>query len=466
MLTKPHIHFSTAFGDATPAGTAAAPYAREAASRPTSSRDSVSVTGAVMTFAVTGLAAVAIISMAVLFVARRTATSEAIGDARQLTTSIAVGVVEPALSDALVTGDPAAIASFDAVIRGRVLGNPALRVKLWTADGRIVYSDEARLIGDVYPLDDEELDALADGKTRASVSDLSSPENRFEPSARLLEVYRPVVTPNGTPLLFEAYQPFNAISSSSRVIWLRFLPALLAGLVALEMVHIPLAWSLASRLQRRQAERQRLLQHALDASDAERKRIAAELHDGAVQELAGQAMTLAAMARKATDPAVANALTEAARASRRTVQELRGMLLDLHPPTLHATGLTPAIRDLAAPLLARNIDVAIATRLEAELDPAIESLVFRTCREALRNIERHASASRVEVDLTASGQRATLTISDNGVGFTPQTRAHRREQGHLGLDLLASLVESAGGEVGVTSTPGIGTTVHLMVPRP
>lgn len=463
MLAKPHPHRAPASREASnPAAAGTGPPAHRQ-----NTREHVSVTGAVMKFALAGLAAVAIISVAVLLVARRSATSEAINDARKLTASIAAGVVEPALSDALVEGDPAAVASFDAVVRDRVLGNPVVRVKIWTADGRIVYSDESRLIGDVYPIDDDKLAAFQDGKTRASLSELAAHENRFEPqNTRLLEVYRPVVTPGGTPLMFETYQLFDSIASSSRAIWLRFLPALLAGLVALELVHIPLAWSLARRLQRRQAERERLLSHALDASSAERKRIASELHDGAVQELSGQALTLAALARTASDPTIAAALDDSARATRRTVQELRGMLLDLHPPTLQCSGLTPALRDLAAPLLAHDVEVAIATRIEAELDPRVQSLIFRTCREALRNIERHAAATGVEIDLAAAGGTATLTISDNGRGFTPQTRASRREQGHVGLDLLTSLAEEAGARLGVTSTPGIGTTVSLQVATP
>ena len=466
MLTKPRLRHGGEFrhpGEHAPSASSGA------ARRVAGPREQVSVAGAVLKFALAGLVAVAIISVAVLFVGRRAAMSEAINDARQLTSSIAIGVVEPALTDGLVEGDPAAIAQFDAVIRQRVLGNPAIRVKLWTADGRIVYSDEPRLMGDVYLLDDDKRQAFIGGKASASLSHLSGLENRFEPpNTRLLEVYRPVHTPGGTALLFEAYQPFDSIAASSWTIWLRFLPALLAGLVALELVHIPLAWSLARRLQRRQAERERLLNHALGASDAERQRIAAELHDGAVQGLAGQALTLAAMAKTAADPAIAAALGESARAARRTLQEMRGTLLDLHPPTLHATGLTPAIRDLAMPLLSHDVEVAIATRVEDELDPALESLLFRTCREALRNIEHHSGATRVEISLTAGGREATLVISDNGCGFTPETRAQRRVEGHVGLDLLTSLAEEAGGRMSISSTAGTraGTTLLLQVALP
>ena len=88
------------------------------------------------------------------------------------------------------------------------------------------------------------------------------------------------------------------MSSSGRRIWRSFAPISLGALLVLELVQIPLAWSLARRLQQRQREREGLLQQALAASDMERRRIASDLHDGVVQDLVGVAFTFGGAARR------------------------------------------------------------------------------------------------------------------------------------------------------------------------
>ena len=80
-------------------------------------------------------------------------------------------------------------------------------------------------------------------------SDLSEPENRYERHrGKLLEVYLPVRTPGGRPLLFESYQPFAPVSASGRDIWREFAPTLLVALVLLWLLQLPLAWSFVRRL--------------------------------------------------------------------------------------------------------------------------------------------------------------------------------------------------------------------------
>src|SRR5262249_10620544 len=152
--------------------------------------------------------------------------------------------------------------------------------------GRIVYSDEPRLVGMRFPLDRDELDAAAQDRPLAEVSDLSKPENRFERGLgdQLLEVYYPVKAPDGTQLLFETYLRLSGLAARGRTVWLAFLPVLLAALIVLWLIQAPLAWSLARRVHNAQRERERLLLRAVDASTAERRRIAADLHDGVVQD--------------------------------------------------------------------------------------------------------------------------------------------------------------------------------------
>lgn len=429
----------------------------------------VSVLSAVLIFAGSGLAALALVSAGVLLLVRQTATDEAIADARRVTEAVGRGVIVPALSDDLA-GNPAAMARLDSTVRANVLGPDVVRVKLWAADGEILYSDEPRLLGQRFALAADEVEAFRLGRAAAEVSDLSRPENLYERGwSKLLEVYLPVQTPGGQTLLFEAYLPYGQISASGDAIWRSFLPVLIAGLVVLELVQLPLAWSLARRLRRRQEEREGLLQRAMEASQRERRIIAGELHDGAVQELVAHSYQLAATAGRleARAPEDAAALREASDRARATVQELRTLLVDLYPLNLQSAGLEAALEDLAVPLRARGLAVTLAVAPGFGAPPEVEQLLYRAAREALRNVLEHAGARGVQVALTTADGRAALSVTDDGAGFDESRRAARRAGGHLGLDLLEALVRDAGGSCRLEREAASGLTrlaVELPLP--
>ena len=249
-------------------------------------------------FTLAGIVAVAIVGLATAIASRRVGEREAIVDVRATALAKAQSLVEPVVTSGLVAGDPVAVSAVAFVVERDVLDDSLVRVKIWRRDGLIVYSDEARLIGSRYTLGAEERAALDSGLIKAEVSDLSKPENRFERSSgKMLEVYLPIQTPDGERLLFEAYFRYAAVSASGSRVWRSFAPITLGGLLALELVQIPLAWSLARRLRQRQHEREGLLQQALNASDLERRRIASDLHDGVVQDLVGVAFALGGAAR-------------------------------------------------------------------------------------------------------------------------------------------------------------------------
>jgi signal transduction histidine kinase len=426
------------------------------------------VARAVATFAISGLLAVALLGVIEAIVLRNVGTSDAIRDARNLSTVVANGLVQPALREGLLRGDPQAIAALDRVVKGRVLDKTILRVKLWTASGRIVYSDEHRLIGARYGLGPEEQDVLRGSGADADLSDLARPENRFERSfGKLLEVYLPVRTPSGTPLLFEDYMAFDAVTASGRQVWTAFVPALLGGLAVLAVLQVPLAWGMARRLERGREERERLLRRAVEASAAERRRIASDLHDGVVQDFAGLSMSLAAAADRAGSAGAteaANALRGGADRTRDGMRQLRTLLVEIYPPNLHTAGLEPALSDLVAPLAARGLQVHLEVTPGLEPGTAVEALVFRVAQEALRNVQAHAQASSVDVTLEQGDGSLTLTVRDDGRGFSPEELDRRGESGHMGLSLLSGLAEEAGGALLVNSTPGQGTTVRLEVP--
>ena len=232
-------------------------------------------------------------------------------------------------------------------MREEVLDDSVVRVKLWDADGRIVYSDAAELIGSTYALGDDELDAMRTGRIVAEVSDLSEPENRFERNyGKLLEVYLPVGDDRTTRC---CSRPTTATtpSRSGSQLWRSFAPISLGGLVVLELVQIPLAYSLARRLRDRMREREALTRRALEASEIERRQIASDLHDGVVQDLTGVAYALSASARRGAGGASAAEIEAAATTVRDAVRDLRSMVVDLVPVSVEERGLTAALDELA-----------------------------------------------------------------------------------------------------------------------
>ncbi|HEX6724575.1 MAG TPA: histidine kinase, partial [Gaiella sp.] len=271
----------------------------------------------VMQFALAGLAVLAVFGAGSLVALRSLGNAEALRDARQFATLAGQGIVEPTVAPGLLRSEPRSLAAVDRIVQERVLGERVVRVKLWARDGRVVYSDEPRLIGTRFPLDAEKLEVLRSGATKASLTDLSGPENRYERGqGDLYEVYLPIRVPDGTPLLFETYQRRSAVASTGRRIWMPFAALMLGSLVLLWLVQVPLAWRLDRRLRRSQAEREALLVRAVEASDDERRRIAADLHDGPVQHLAGISYSLSAAAQTEGSPAARETLQQAAAGTR------------------------------------------------------------------------------------------------------------------------------------------------------
>jgi two-component system NarL family sensor kinase len=416
-------------------------------------------------FIVLGVAAVAVVGVATQVASQRVGEREAITDARTTTLVKAQGLVEPAITDGLITAQPDAVARVAAVVTSRVLDRSLVRVKIWTRSGMIVYSDKQELIGTSYSLGADDIAAIDQGVIEAEVSDLAKPENRFErDQGKLLEVYLPVVTPSGERLLFEAYFRYDAVSEAGRHIWRSFAPISLGALVMLELVQVPIAFALARRLRDRQRDRERLLQDALEVSDIERRRIAGDLHDGVVQDLAGVAYSLAGSSRGGNLPAATATLLEQAAAQvRGSIQSLRTLLVDIYPPKLADAGLEAALGDLLTSVTNRGTAATLETEGPVEsLPEPVAALLYRAAHEALRNVVTHARAANATVRVAVDGDAATLDVVDDGVGFDPADRG--APEGHFGLRGLVDRVTDAGGAVEVESTPGAGTHVHVKVP--
>jgi signal transduction histidine kinase len=416
---------------------------------------------AVSRYALSGFAALVLLAGVGVYLLEHIGRTEAIRHAKELATLAGRGVVAQDVTPALERGEPAAIRKMDGAVRHIISGSNIVRVKIWLPNGRIVYSDKHQLIGSRYELGTDERAVLRTGRTEADISDLRRPENRFERRfGKLLEVYLPIRDSSGRKLMYEDYERYSSVAASGRNLWLSFAPAILGALALLWLIQIPLAWRAARRLQSGQAERERLLRHAIEASEAERRRIAGDLHDGAVQDLAGVSYTLTAMAGEAARPEITAVMNEAAENTRRTIRELRTMLVDIYPPDLHRTGLEVALRDLVAPLAPHGITATLDVPDDLELPEAVEMLFYRTGQEALRNVVKHANASHVDIQVETNG-RVCLSVEDDGVGLPEQARS----ESHFGLRILEDLAREANGRLLVESRPQKGTRVTVEVPR-
>jgi signal transduction histidine kinase len=327
-----------------------------------------------------------------------------------------------------------------------------------------VYSDEARLTGSTYALAEDEQNAFRTGAAAADVSDLGRPENRFEqPFRKLLEVYQPVHTPNGGQLLFEAYYRYDAVTAGGQRAWTDFAPIVFGALIGLEMLQLPLAWSMARRLEAGQRRQEQLLRRAIEASDAERRRIASDLHDGVVQDLAGVSYSLAAIDGD-VEGASRDAVREAAAGTRQSIRALRSLLVEIYPQSLRDAGLRAALSDLASPLSAHGLDASVDLPDDLGFPSDVEALLYRAAQEALRNVVAHSGARHVDIRLSRPDHRAVLDVADDGVGFDPVEAARRPAEGHVGLRVLTDLAADAGGRLEVTSRSGAGTRIHMEVP--
>lgn len=406
-----------------------------------------------------------------VLVARRLAEDEAVNDAARSAELLADVVVEPALGAGLLD-EEAERRAFDELIRDRVIGDDVVRVKIWDADGTILYSDEPRLIGETFGLDDEELEVLTDGGVDSEVSDLSAPENRFERGrGTLLEAYHSVTAADGEKLLFEAYFPYDRVSARTSELWTAFSLLSAGSVIALIVLLAPVGRRLFVLVRRAQSEREAMLLHAVDASASERMRIAGRLHDGAIQDLTASILALrsaASSARATGDAALAGRLDDATATLRANLGGLRTLLVDLYPPSLTAAGIRPALDDLATAVRGRGVEVRVVEGQHRALDPDEARLVFRVVREVLANVVKHARATEATVELTSSrghsrSESVVVEIRDDGRGFDPGL-LHSPASGHVGIPLLVDAVQGAGAGLSIATAPGAGTSWRLELP--
>lgn len=216
-----------------------------------------------------------------------------------------------------------------------------------------------------------------------------------------------------------------------------------------------------------QVEVQRRL---MDYREKERQEIARDLHDGPVQDLSSTIFNIQCLKENFPDPATQLELEQIRSSIKRVVQDLRGMMNELRPPSLIRFGLGKAIQAHAEDWKDRfpQNEIILNFGENKQSLPEKESLaLFRIYQEALTNITRHAQASKVWVRLKIKQQQVVLEIRDNGNGFIPtKDFSILAQNNHFGLAGMKERAEAMGGTFELSSTPGKGTVIKISIPLP
>jgi signal transduction histidine kinase len=194
---------------------------------------------------------------------------------------------------------------------------------------------------------------------------------------------------------------------------------------------------------------------AVDAADAERRRLERDLHDGTQQRLVSLAMNLGMARVEATSAEQAkDAIVAAHEEAKAALTELRNLIRGLHPAVLEDRGLDAALSGVAARM---PVPVRLTVDLPLRPQPVIEAVAYFVVSEALTNVAKHAQASQAEVVVQRAGDRLHLIISDDGVGGADPARG-------TGLAGLAKRASSVDGTFEITSPPGGPTLITVDLP--
>jgi signal transduction histidine kinase len=262
--------------------------------------------------------------------------------------------------------------------------------------------------------------------------------------------------------LVAAYDSTRAEGFTREDGWVLQKAGLAAGLVwQLKLAEADLKETV-DRLQTVDAARQMLLKTVSTAVDNERKRFANQLHDDALQKLTAAELQLGRVdeSERPNHPALRLALNLISQ----TEDALRRLLFEVRPPALEdPSGLEDSIRDRLAMMKSlTGIDAELHLELPDQLSYEFKSSVFRQLAEAITNIEKHARATQVQVQLKSAPGAVHGTVVDNGRGFVVAERNNL--PGHMGLLALRERALMSGGWYKIESQPGVGTRIEFWMP--
>ncbi|MDT0200321.1 ATP-binding protein [Nocardioides sp. AE5] len=349
----------------------------------------------------------------------------------------------------------------DAALLPRVESGELLQVKVWAPEGndsgRIIWSTRAEEIDTVRVLDSELLLFGTDGSEVHEVTTDSYPDRDLPPE--LFEAYVGFADQGGNGYLLEVYKPVADPARIRNALLRDWLPLALGGVLLLGLATLPLSLSLSRRVAAVERERRAIAQQALNAAAAEHQRMAEQIHDRALQDLAGAALMLGTLRRHPL-PAPTRAVVDQVEAIvGDDIALLRDLLDGPYAPPRGDQPLAAAITDWCDELGIDGVRIEVAESV-ASGRPEVE-VAHRIIKEALRNVARHAPGATVRVEVHDLASEVTALVVDDGPGFDPDAVP----DGHFGLRLMALAAQSRGGSVTVETAPGEGTAIRVVLPR-
>jgi len=221
--------------------------------------------------------------------------------------------------------------------------------------------------------------------------------------------------------------------------------------------------------QERETMRGELFRRVVAAQEAERQRIARDLHDETGQSLTAIGMGLRGLAGKLSprNKEASGTLHKLESLTADSLKELQRLISDLRPSHLDDLGLSAALRWYAG-RIQEHSTISVRVDLvgeECDLDEAMKIAIFRIIQESLNNIIKHAHATQANIYLRFEEKNVRISVRDNGIGFdldrAKQQRTSRPSLGLAGMQERAALL---GGTVSVQSRPGYGTEVESLIP--
>ncbi len=406
--------------------------------------------------------------------------------------------VAPYLQELKVQDDlnPPSIAFFKRLLSENVLGRQMLSFKIWSPDGRVVYSQETEQIGELYPIEAGLAVALR-GEVYTELSSLDREEHEFEReiASELIETYAPVRAFNSDEIIAvsEFYQSADELRADIRAAqvnsWLVVASVmltvylLLAGIVrrasktiekqqlALQQ-HVNQLNLLLVQNSELHERSQRAAAHSTDLNERYLRRISADLHDGPAQDLALALLHMDALEKiqnngsgeSRSDNGEEPADIEVVRGSVKTaLNELRNISAGLRMPHLrYATAeetVRRAVRDYEQK---SGCDVNLSIRSVPNQAPMSTKIaLYRIIKEALNNGYFHADGKEQAVRVSLEEGQLYVEIEDHGPGFDPAAVTSDK---HLGLISMAERVEMLGGQFDVDSVIGRGTIIKAYLP--
>lgn len=399
---------------------------------------------------------------------RNAAESQALGEAVTRHDIIADTIVMRALASGLYSEEEDLVQmagdKLDEEVAAIVDGEWLVLLNLWNEDDGIFWSDDPSLVGQSFAAP-QVWDATVDDIEGRTIVGADVPEHQnirgYEP---LVEIYSTQYDAIDRPVLVETHTSKATLDARANELWAQLSIPILVAMLALALVLLPVLWIVLRRAQRRREER---LERRLDALRDERRRVAGQLHDGAVQDLAAATLVmvgLAGRAQRAGDPTLGDDLRGVADRVRQAARDQRELLGDLYPMELTGTGLGRALELSADAARAAGIDVRVDVDGQAvtALGPREQEMIRRVAEELLRNIAKHSDANAAAATLRRDRDCIVLQIADNGIGFDPG-RLTDPKVGHLGTRVVGDLAREAGAELLLRTGDGAGTVWRLTI---